>query len=287
MLPQDIGLTGKGLVGTLDLSTNHFIAEGIPLTEYNDGDTTTRYPYQLAALTAKDSSTGKQLATLGVVAPVSTEMRCDRCHADGMREGISTGKVETNILVLHDREEYPNPQFGYTTPLMNQRPVLCAKCHGSNALKAGGMPGLMSLSNAMHDQHAEIVPDTLDGCYNCHPGPTTRCLRDVMSSQKGMNCISCHGGMQRVAQNLNPWLNEPRCDNLACHGNTFSQNNPLYRMSTGHGGVYCEGCHDSTHAIAPSTQTNDSLKFIQLQGHAGPLDSCLTCHLTQPGGTIH
>ena len=67
----------------------------------------------------------------------------------------------------------------------------------------------------------------------------------------------------------------------------YAQDQPLYRHSRGHGGVYCEACHDSTHAIAPSSQANDHLKFMELQGDAGPLRKCNVCHLfTPPQGTL-
>ncbi len=281
-LPPNIGLKGKGLSGQMDITGNHFVAEGIPLTEYNDSDLVNRQPFQLANLVVLDTN-GKELARNQVVAPVSTEMRCDKCHQDGGVEGISTGRVETNILTLHDKEnrdEYPQ---GHTTPLMNRRPVLCAECHSSNAIDAKGVAGLPSLSHAMHSKHSGKVSNTLDGCYSCHPGPSTKCLRDVMSSQHQMDCIDCHGTMSQVARNPNPWLNEPRCD--TCHDQPqYAQNQPLYRMSTGHGGLYCEACHDSTHAIAPSTEARDAIKFINLQGHAGTLSECTVCHLTKPSG---
>jgi hypothetical protein len=274
-LPDNIGLTGKGLSGVMDVKGDHFVAEGIPLTEFSDSAPTTRDPYQLARIVVRDAN-GKQLAANTVVAPVSTEMHCDYCHSDNGEgsEGIATGKVETNILTKHDQEE--------GTHLMNLRPVLCASCHSSNALGAPGEPGVPSLSNAMHGKHKDEVPSTLDGCYNCHPGPNTRCLRDIMS-QRGMTCIDCHGTLAQVAQNPNPWFNEPRCD--GCHtDNRFKQNNALYRFSSGHGGIYCEACHDSTHAIARSTQSRDAIKFIALQGHAGTLDTCTVCHASMPTG---
>ncbi len=37
-LEPNVGLTGKGLLGSMDLHVDHFVAEGIPLTEYRDGD---------------------------------------------------------------------------------------------------------------------------------------------------------------------------------------------------------------------------------------------------------
>ena len=278
-LPPNVGLAGKGLAGEMDPSGDHFIAEGIPLTEFSDSAPNTRNPYQMAKIVVKDTNSGEVLATNDVVAPVSTEMRCDRCHSDGAF-GIATGRVELNILTLHDEEaeEYP---AGHTGRLVDRRPVLCAECHASNALNAPGVPGVPNLSKAMHDKHAGKVPNSTDGCYNCHPGPSTKCLRDVMSSQFNMNCTSCHGGMEQIKENPNPWLHEPRCDN--CHTDpVYAQNEALYRFSSGHGGVYCEACHDSTHAIAPSTQPEDAIKFVNLQGHGGPIEACTVCHLTEP-----
>jgi hypothetical protein len=282
-LPPNVGLTGKGLSGEMDLAGDHFVAEGIPLTEFRDSSPSTPYPYQLATVVVYDADTGLELARSIVVAPVSTEMRCDNCHYDGGIEDIATGRVETNILTLHDLENMDEYPPGHTGPLMNRRPILCAECHASNALGAPGVADLPNLSKAMHDRHKFMdgVYPGLTACYSCHPGPQTQCLRDVMS-QRGMDCHDCHGGMQTVSQNPNPWLVEPRCDNAACHGAVYQQDQALYRMSKEHGGVYCEGCHDSTHAIAPSREANDAIKFIAWQGHAGTLDKCTVCHLTQP-----
>ncbi len=276
-LPDNIGLTGNGLAGQMSLTGNLFEVTGIPLTEFSDSAPQTPNPYQLATVIVKDSTSGVELARIQAVAPVSTEMHCDNCHDDYGRASphIATGRVGTNILAFHDAEAGTN--------LLATKPILCASCHSSNALGAPGKPGIPSLSNAMHEKHSGEVPNTLDGCYNCHPGPQTRCLRDVMS-QRGMTCINCHGPMDTVAQNQNPWLNEPRCDNAACHGSGFAQDQPLYRMSSGHGALSCEACHDSTHAIAPSTQPIDGIKFTAFQGLPGTLFRCTACHATQPAG---
>jgi hypothetical protein len=279
-LSPNVGLAGKGLAGKMDLVDDHFIAEGIPLTEFTDSNPTVREPYQLAVVVVEDAQKN-ELARNDVVAPVSTEMHCDYCHYDNAIENIATGKVETNILTLHDRENQEEYPSGHTGPLMDRRPVLCAECHASNALQAPGVAGVPNLSNAIHDAHEEIIPNSTTGCYNCHPGPVTKCLRDVMSTEFDMGCTDCHGTMNQVKQNPNPWLHEPRCDN--CHTDpVYQQNQALYRMSTGHGGLYCEACHDSTHAIAPSNQPRDAIKFVNLQGHDGPIDTCTVCHLTQP-----
>jgi len=296
-LPVNVGLTGNGLSGTMEVVGDHFEAVGIPLTEYRDQDAVSRkpYPYQLAELTltktgAKNLPTST-LASLTVVAPISSEFSCANCHTDDgdatTRYPITpTGNVKGNILAIHD---YLN-QGAYAPPLAEQTPVLCASCHGSNALGMPEQPGIESLSMAMHKHHnndtvMDITPNTTEGCYNCHPGPKTQCLRDTMSQHFSLNCTNCHGNMMDVAANPNPWLNEPKCE--TCHGAAYAPDQALYRDSEGHGGVYCAGCHDSPHVYAPSREPNDAIKFIQLQGRAGTLRDCTVCHLTTPADMFH
>jgi hypothetical protein len=62
--------------------------------------------------------------------------------------------------------------------------------------------------------------------------------------------------------------------------NPNAGNPKLYRVSTGHGGVMCIGCHGSTHAEWPvaGANSNDNLLAIQVQGHAGPIIECGACH---------
>jgi hypothetical protein len=307
-LAPNVGLEGKGLSGTMDLvpGSSYFTAKGIPLTDIRDQDALTgkTYPYQKALITVSDASspsTNTILAALTVVAPVSTELSCQNCHADDgdattkyAPDVQPTGKLETNILAVHDylnRDSYAaflaaRPDLLAKTPLMGHQPVLCASCHGDNILGMPDVGEIKSLSNAMHGHHnpdnaPDITPDT-DGCYNCHPGPSTRCLRDSMSQNFSLMCTDCHGDITTVAQNPAPWLNEPKCSNAGCHGAGYDTKLPLFRQSTGHGGIYCEACHDSTHAVAASRETNDTVKFIQLQGHPGTLRDCTVCHATRP-----
>jgi hypothetical protein len=267
-LPDNVGLTGKGLTGTLDWTTDRFEAPGVPLTPYDDADLLHEQPYQLAQLHAFDAL-NNQIASTEIVVPVSNEMMCAGCHTPQAGE-----TVEHAILRRHDDEE--------GTHLQTSRPVLCANCHASNALGLPGQPGLPSLSEAMHKRHAEQTND----CYRCHPGPVTQCLRDVMSQQHGMTCQSCHGSVLNVAttieQGRRPWLDEPRCG--TCHGAAFSESpGTLYRMShNGHGGLYCSTCHNSPHAILPTREERDNRQTIALQGMSGTLRNCTVCHGTVP-----
>ena len=62
----------------------------------------------------------------------------------------------------------------------------------------------------------------------------------------------------------------------------------LYRLSKGHGGVMCEGCHGSTHAVWPNQNpfANDNVTATQLQGHDGKIVECTTCHEGNLGNTL-
>ncbi|WP_295543659.1 cytochrome c3 family protein [uncultured Thiohalocapsa sp.] len=75
----------------------------------------------------------------------------------------------------------------------------------------------------------------------------------------------------------------------------FASNLPLYRLSggddgsdKGHGGLSCEGCHGSTHAIWPNANpwANDNKTAMDLQGHTGTIIECSTCHDGDLGNTL-
>ena len=56
----------------------------------------------------------------------------------------------------------------------------------------------------------------------------------------------------------------------------------LFRFSYGHGGLACEACHGSTHAVFPSSHLNDNVQNLTLQGHEGTLAECASCHNGSP-----
>jgi hypothetical protein len=267
-LPDNIGLTGKGLTGTLDPEGNYYFVRGIPITPFQDNNLTNESPFQLIHLVAKDQTSLQVLATTDVVIPVSNEVGCVQsgCHSS-----------EQNILNEHEGAVL-------TTP------VLCANCHADNALGTTGDPELPSFSEVIHGKHSELgLPATTETCYKCHPGPNTQCFRDVMSqiTNPEITCENCHGTLQMIAQSINngrqPWLEEPKCGDVLCHGSQYSeQPGKLFRESKGHGNLLCSSCHSSPHAILPSREANDNLQNIALQGFAGTLQVCSVCHGDNP-----
>jgi hypothetical protein len=331
-----------------------FKAEGVPITPTDDAGLPNRYP--LMRLVATEKATGKDVAYLDVVLPVSEETTCSDCHDVGgvgsRRSGISWSKASDreirtreNILLLHDNMS--------GTALMASKPVLCAQCHYSPALDLagtgpqGGQVGKATMSSAMHAYHSNKMqgytddwirlggtpnPDT-QACYTCHPGRNTKCLRGAMTET--VNCQNCHGDMKAVGgmsaliaggsidgtndgKPRRPWMDLPRCQ--SCHAGDaashlkldtslmasdglrtivafdpsdaaasprlasnkrFAENSSkLFRFSKGHGGIACEGCHNSTHAIwsNPDEAHNDNVAAKELQGHTGTVAECSTCH---------
>jgi hypothetical protein len=195
-------------------------------------------------------------------------------------------------------------------------PVLCAACHATNALGATGMTGVHALTADMHTLHGPLInPATgvsLDNatspagsCYLCHPGLQTKCQRGAMNK---VACFDCHGNLTKVgAADRQGWIDLPSCQ--MCHNGgtratstfdprgvwqvtsdtTFATNpdkpsagKSLYKVSTGHGGLYCAGCHGSQHAEYPTLQANDNVYSNGLQGYAGKIVECTVCHVTMP-----
>ena len=269
-LPPNVGLTGLGLTGKFSLVGPRFRAEGIPLTPFLDATPASESPYQQALVIARDTL-GVELARSRPVAPVSVELSCisSGCHAS-----------EQAILQGHPAVNGFNPAA---------TPILCAKCHADPVLGASGRPDAGYFSFRMHDQH-QFMDEQFTGtalCYKCHPGTNARCLRGVMNNRFGMVCQDCHGSMRTMASSIStgrtPWLNEPACRN--CHLARFGEPvGQLYRQSAGHGGVMCEGCHNSTHAEWPSARSEDNDTIVALQGTIEPLADCRVCHGVNPAG---
>ena len=117
-LPVDAGLATFNMPGssnppqpmTFDPGLKWFIAEGIPITPYDDAGRKNYYP--MMKVTAKDAA-GTVLASTRIVLPVSDEMDCSLCHASGSNAAAkpSAGWVSAsdpqrefrlNILRRHD-----------------------------------------------------------------------------------------------------------------------------------------------------------------------------------------
>ena len=265
-LDPDIGLTGTALAGDMELSGDHYVAEGIPVVPVDDDGVWN--PYQVAIIRVRDGQ-DSVIAETKCTIPASDEMNCAKCHGSS---------PDTDILEEHAEENWPT--------IMAHVPVLCAECHGSPAYGQldEGISGKF-LSEAIHGQHAS----TGASCYDCHPGENTQCARSLEHTASDGNCITCHGDLDAVAGSIYfgriPWIEEPACAD--CHSNSIPEiatGQTLYRNATGHGDLYCAACHGSPHAMVPARESSDNYQARQYQvyGIVKTIASCGTCH-----GTSH
>jgi hypothetical protein len=260
----------NGLSGTMVVKGDHFQANGIPVVPVDD--TSTWSPYQIADITVRDSGTNAVLIQTQATVPTSDEITCSKCHgADALLD----------VLQKHDS--------GEGTSLAANRPVLCASCHGSPVLGTSGAGSSgRYLSRAMHGFHSSKGAS----CYDCHPGPTTKCSRSTAHTAADGNCIACHGTMADVASSIAsgsrlPWVQEPQC--AICHAGIAEINTgtTLYRNASGHQGISCPACHGSPHAQLPTSQASDGYQATQYQSVARTIGDCKVCHSTSKGEGIN
>jgi hypothetical protein len=278
-VPTNVGISGTPLSGTMKLAADgkSWEAVGIPITPYDDDGTWD--PYGTAVITVGNSS-GTTLQTANVVAPVSTEMMCSNCHG--------TTNPQLDILQKHDAHNGTS----FVAERAKGKVHACAECHSDNALGAPGKAGIPSLSQAMHGFHQNQMSaadqKTTAGCYSCHPGPKTPCMRGVMA-RAGKTCYDCHGDMATlstsVANGRRPWLDMPKCGD--CHGSAHAENaNTLYRNSLLNNSVagdmnnkiFCEACHNGTHAEYITANAADPTIPKKFQGDNYWIWNCNVCH---------
>ncbi len=320
-LPDDAGLAGHDMPGVanqpqalrFDAAAAAFVAEGIPITPYDDAHRNNTYP--LMRLVARDGA-ATLLAVTDIVLPVSDEMNCTSCHASGssasaqpvagwVNDSEPQRDVRLNVLRLHDDREGSNDTFksalvaaGYNpaglfaTVTADGTPVLCARCHRSEALSGSGLPGISPLTQAVHRRMAGVFDpvsgtvlgavDNRSACYRCHPGTTTRCLRGVMGNAvapdgaRAIQCQSCHGSMLDVASATRTgWLDEPACQN--CHTGTAVSNNGQIRYNSVFDALgHVRAAVDLTFATNPDTPAAGRSLYRFSSGHGGL--QCEACH---------
>jgi mono/diheme cytochrome c family protein len=251
-VPANTGLQGAETTGTMawDEESGVFRAQGIPAVPYpSDGGVN---PYPLLTLEAVDQD-GEVLAETRAVLPVSTEMGCRKCHGgDWKRDGAGVSRATAEaVLRVHDRKS----DTGLLDRAEAGDPAACAECHPDEASVLPGRPELLSLSAAVHGQHAHYLQGQGgEACNACHPSSpdgVTRSFRGL-HADFGFGCPDCHGtisdhaiallkaeqdanktrakpllqGLQPrmapTAADVNPrkaWTQEPDC--LGCHTRDF------------------------------------------------------------------
>jgi hypothetical protein len=186
--------------------------------------------------------------------------------------------------------------------------MLCSDCHGS-MLQVGAdfsdnvspsTPGAFVLNDGNFYDPASSQPRVPwanePGCGSCHTGDSGSNLArtpgtlvntvDTSGNPDGIRLRQAFRTGDAKATPIVPTNKRFAEPAVPASFNGFANpgagNPQLYRVSTGHGGVMCEGCHGATHAEWPNANpnANDNVTANQLQGHTGTIVECSTCHGT-------
>jgi len=189
--------------------------------------------------------------------------------------GPAINDFENGILEQTCYQCHPGKQTQCLRGAMFSGGVVCQDCHG-------GM-------EQVGDDYSGDNPATLAGatkripwatepkCQSCHTG-------DALTPNHPAGAIVASDGIRLAQAYVKDDITATPITEMASR---FAENQSLYRLSgnddgtkKGHGGVMCEGCHGSTHAIWPNANpfANDNVTATQLQGHTGAVTECTTCH---------
>ncbi|UCF90241.1 MAG: DUF4214 domain-containing protein [Desulfobacterales bacterium] len=233
----------------------------------------------------------------------STPVLCAGCHYSPALDLAGAGPLGDQLVnplfskVMHEfhgklDDSQGNPVFPAAGPVT----ATCYQCHPGSitqcqrgAMKTGGMEclechsGMRAVGGSFPLQSGGSIDGTNDGgerrpwrdlprCQSCHTG-------DALNHLTGNDLEFASDGI-RLRRAYRP--SDPAASPLLAPNKRFAENdNTLFRNSKGHGGIACEGCHGSTHAVWPTNPVNnpnDNLAAVQLQGHTGTIIECDTCH---------
>jgi hypothetical protein len=122
--------------------------------------------------------------------------------------------------------------------------------------------------------HTGYATDNLAGTANVLVNPT-----DTRGNTDGIRLLAAYRTNDPKAAAIVP-TNKAFAENVVAEGTAADGNPKLYRVSSGHGGLFCEACHGSTHAEWPAANpnANENVMAKQTQGHSGYIAECQVCH---------
>ena len=221
--------------------------------------------------------------------------------------GTITNQAE-RLQVLEDTcyQCHPGTNVQCLRGAMFNGGMLCNDCHGNmeqvgndfSAEVSPDNPGAFVLDQGnFYDPNSNQprVPWANEpGCGSCHTGDVRNNLAGSVNSI--VNTVDIDGNPDGIRLRQAFRTGDAKATPIVPTNKRFAEpavpasfngfanpgagNPQLYRVSTGHGGVMCEGCHGATHAEWPNANpdANDNVTANQLQGHVGTLTECGTCH---------
>lgn len=253
-------------------------------------------------------------ATLGIPAANYAKYECSKCAAEG--KTVAECAVQSTCYQCH-----PGKYTKCLRGAMGAAGIFCQDCHGSMAQVGNDFSGNLSIATPFPngaDLTKRIPWANEPGCQSCHVGDAVNQPADktgFIYDSEGIRLLQAWSqvtypdGSTAAQPIASPNSRFAEDQTPLEHGQTTPTKRILFRLSkgqrlvttdttgdrafTGHNGVFCEGCHGSTHAEwpvtpAPSDGTwpppngtfaaNDNVTAGQLQGHTGKIIECATCH---------
>ncbi len=230
---------------------------------------------------------------------------CQDCHGQMQQVGndFSKNKPGGSFSLANDYYQLTNgAKPAPSTPRVPwANEPGCGSCHTGDALDNciinPSKCGAVSSSNLVK-------------AWSVDATDTIRLLQAYLASGNCTSLTDCATIQPAPIVPSNPRFAENTVSGTPGNGQSGSDNPKLYRVSnggvpltvngsnageSGHGGVFCEACHGSTHAEWPvdpqpanglypfaagTFAANDNVTAGQLQGHTGVIIECSTCHGT-------
>ncbi|MCB1761929.1 MAG: cytochrome C [Gammaproteobacteria bacterium] len=229
----------------------------------------------------------------------------DHLFPDMPPPGQRTAEQQQEILQETCYSCHPGKRTKCLRGAMGGGGIVCQDCHGQMAQVGNDFSAGLADGTGL-DLNKRVPWASEPKCQSCHVGD----VRQVATLQSSglledvsVNSLDKQGNSDGLRLNMAYRLSDHSSnggpENLALLdfvGSRFASNKPLYRLSggddgsgKGHGGLSCEGCHGSTHAIWPNANawSNDNKAAMDLQGHSGTIIECTTCHDGNLGMTLN
>ena len=189
--------------------------------------------------------------------------------------------VEEYVLQQSCYSCHPGKRTDCLRGAMASAGIVCQDCHG-DMLAVGNDFSHDFPNNAGNIDPSKRVPWAVEpACQSCHVGDAVNQPTDKSGFIYAADQIRLLRAYRSGDADATPIRS---ADSIFAENQVVNDQghtvNLLYRLSKGHGGVMCEGCHGSTHAIWPNgnPNANDNVAATQIQGHAGVISECTVCH---------
>ncbi|WP_230970330.1 hypothetical protein [Nitrogeniibacter aestuarii] len=213
--------------------------------------------------------------------PIRDEPVASHLDRFPLADAASTQTVTEYVLEQSCYSCHPGKRTQCLRGAMANGGVVCQDCHGDMATVGDDFTHRFPSTAGAMDTSKRIPWAVEPGCQSCHVGDATHQpgnTQGFIYAEDGIRLLRAYRSGDGSATPI-----RARDSRFAENQVTNSLGQPvdlLYRLSKGHGGLSCEGCHGSTHAIFPNpnADANDNVAATQIQGHSGTVIECNACH---------